>query len=82
MLPMTTDKITKEHRDKHAYIYVRQSSPKQVLHNRESQQNQYALVERAITLGWIGERVRVIVADLCERYSKVGHLMLEKQATP
>ena len=64
MLPTTTDEISKAHQDKHAYVYVRQSSPKQVLHNRESQQNQYALVERAIALGWRRERVHVIDADL------------------
>ncbi len=64
MLLTANDKITKGHLEKHAYVYVRQSSPKQVLHNRESQQNQYALVERAIALGWIPERVHVIDADL------------------
>jgi DNA invertase Pin-like site-specific DNA recombinase len=64
MLLTTSDKITRHHQEKHAYVYVRQSSPKQVLHNREGQQNQYALVERAIALGWIPERVHVIDADL------------------
>lgn len=43
---------------------MRQSSLQQVLHHRESQRNQYALVERAVALGWPAERVRVIDADL------------------
>jgi hypothetical protein len=45
------------HRERRAYVYVRQSTPKQVRENRESQQNQYALVGRAQALGWIPERV-------------------------
>ena len=63
MLP-ATEKITPRHRDRHAYIYVRQSTPRQVQHHRESQANQYALVERAGALGWIPERIHVIDADL------------------
>jgi len=58
------DKITARHCDRHAYVYVRQSTPKQVQHNQESQANQYALVQRAITLGWPAERVHVIDTDL------------------
>lgn len=61
MIP--NDKITPWHHERRAYVYVRQSTPKQVLHNRESQQNQYALVARAHTLGWIPERVHVIDCD-------------------
>jgi len=43
---------------------VRQSSPKQVAQNKESQQYQYQLQQRAIELGWAAERVRVIDSDL------------------
>lgn len=52
---MTTrpqEKITTRHRERHAYVYVRQSTPHQVHHHLESQRNQYALVQRAIDLGW------------------------------
>ena len=49
---MTHPKITTHHLAKKAMVYVRQSSPKQVLHNQESQRLQYALVERARVLGW------------------------------
>ena len=58
------EKITGRHRDHRAYIYIRQSSPKQVQHHRESLHNQYALVERAVALGWPAERVHVIDSDL------------------
>jgi DNA invertase Pin-like site-specific DNA recombinase len=55
--------VTDQHRGRHAIVYVRQSTTKQVQQNRESQHNQYALVERAFALGWVPERVRVIDAD-------------------
>ena len=59
-----TEKITAGHRERLAYIYVRQSTVRQVQQHRESQVNQYALVERARALGWSPERIRVIDADL------------------
>jgi DNA invertase Pin-like site-specific DNA recombinase len=62
--PTAAEKITARHQQRRAYVYVRQSSAKQVQHNRESQRNQYALVERAVALGWLAERVHVIDADL------------------
>ena len=57
-------KIADAHLARLAYIYVRQSSQKQVMQNKESQVNQYLLVERAKQLGWKGERIRVIDTDL------------------
>jgi DNA invertase Pin-like site-specific DNA recombinase len=59
-----TETITAQHRDRHASIYVRQSTLRQVQQHRESQANQYALVERAQALGWRPERIHVISADL------------------
>jgi len=64
MILTTAEKITPRHREQRAYVYVRQSSPQQVRHHRESQRNRYALVERAGALGWPPERVHVIDADL------------------
>ena len=57
-------KIADEHLARLAYIYVRQSSQKQVMQNKESQVNQYMLVERAEQLGWKRERIQVIDTDL------------------
>lgn len=57
-------KITATHQARLAYIYVRQSTAKQVAQNRESQDYQYRLQQRAMTLGWQAERVRVIDSDL------------------
>ena len=56
-------KITGLHLQRLACVYVRQSSLKQVEHNRESQVNQYQLAQRAVALGWHAERVQVIDAD-------------------
>jgi len=46
------EKIRSEHLDRAAYVYVRQSSMHQVRHHLEGQQRQYALAERARTLGF------------------------------
>ena len=64
MPPTAAEKITPGHRERLAYIYVRQSTVRQVQHHRESQVNQYALVEWAGTLGWAADRIRVLDADL------------------
>jgi DNA invertase Pin-like site-specific DNA recombinase len=63
MLPHQ-EKITSRHRERVAYVYVRQSTPKQVQQHQESQRNQYALVQRALELGWPSTRIHVIDADL------------------
>jgi len=61
---LTQDKITGRHRERYAYVYVRQSTPKQVQQHQESQRNQYALVQRGLDLGWPSTRIHVIDADL------------------
>jgi DNA invertase Pin-like site-specific DNA recombinase len=57
-------KILSPHRDKLALLYIRQSSPQQVLENRESTARQYALADYAVALGWPRERVLIIDDDL------------------
>jgi len=57
-------KISARHLQRTAYVYVRQSTPQQVQKHLESQENQRALAQRAIALGWSSQRVRVIDADL------------------
>jgi DNA invertase Pin-like site-specific DNA recombinase len=63
---MTTDvqKVTAAHLKRNAYLYIRQSTPRQVLENVESTKRQYALQQRAIALGWPAERIVVIDSDL------------------
>ena len=54
--------ITSEHLVRDAYVYIRQSTPDQLLKNPESRRRQYALETRARSLGW--ENVIVIDDDL------------------
>ena len=61
---MSEAKVQPQHLRRGAFVYVRQSSASQVEHNRESTQRQYALVERARSLGWTPEQVTVIDDDL------------------
>jgi DNA invertase Pin-like site-specific DNA recombinase len=56
-------KVTGAHLRRHAYLYVRQSTIKQVLHNTESALRQYDLRGRAIALGWQAEQIIVIDID-------------------
>jgi DNA invertase Pin-like site-specific DNA recombinase len=57
-------KVKSSHTQRAAFVYVRQSTPTQVEHNRESTERQYALVNRAIELGWARNQVCVIDEDL------------------
>ena len=57
-------KVSADHLRRDAYLYVRQSTLRQVFENTESTRRQYALRERAVALGWPVERVIVIDADL------------------
>jgi DNA invertase Pin-like site-specific DNA recombinase len=59
-----TTPILPQHIAKTALVYVRQSTPKQVLHNQESLRRQYQLVETAVQLGWPQARTSVIDDDL------------------
>ena len=56
-------KITPQHRQRRAVVYVRQSTPGQVERNTESSARQYALAERAVELGWPSEAVVVVDED-------------------
>ncbi len=57
-------KITAAHLSRMAYLYVRQSTMRQVFENTESTQRQYALRDRAVALGWPLDRIVVIDSDL------------------
>ncbi len=57
-------KLRREHLDRLAAVYVRQSSPAQVRKNTESTVRQYALVDEAQRLGWPASEVRVFDGDL------------------
>ena len=49
----TSELVTTQHLTRKAMIYIRQSTPHQVLTNQESLSLQYALKQRAFSLGWL-----------------------------
>ncbi len=61
---MRTEKVHSWHRDRLAIVYVRQSTPQQVLDHQESTRLQYGLAAQARDLGWAADRVVVIDDDL------------------
>src|ERR1700751_5002208 len=61
---MRDSRITSNHLSRDAYLYIRQSTPRQVSENGESTRRQYALRERAVAAGWPAERIHIIDQDL------------------
>ena len=57
-------KIRIQHKEKIAYIYLRQSTMGQVKLHQESTQRQYALKDKALQLGWDPSLIRIIDLDL------------------
>ena len=60
----THQKVTSAHLKRNAYLYIRQSTPRQVIANGESTKRQYALRQRAVALGWPEDHIIVIDHDL------------------
>jgi DNA invertase Pin-like site-specific DNA recombinase len=64
VLLLSSEKISSGHLARDAYVYVRQSTPSQMVQHTESLVRQYELRERAQALGWPAHQVVVIDADL------------------
>lgn len=64
MVAAKDSKVRAEHLARQAYLYVRQSTVRQVFENTESTARQYELRRRAVALGWAEEQVVVIDSDL------------------
>jgi DNA invertase Pin-like site-specific DNA recombinase len=60
----TSELVTSQHLTRKAIIYIRQSTPHQVLTNQESLKLQYALKQRALSLGWRDDDIEFVDADL------------------
>jgi DNA invertase Pin-like site-specific DNA recombinase len=58
-----SQKVQAQHLRRNAYLYVRQSSLRQVMTNTESTERQYALRQRAVALGWSQEQIVVVDTD-------------------
>ena len=65
-------KILRAHKEKSAYIYIRQSSVQQVRHHQESTERQYALKTKALELGWPEEKIRTLDGDLGMSGAQIG----------
>ena len=59
----TPTKVKASHLSRAAYLYVRQSTLRQVLNNTESTVRQYDLRQRAVALGWPAEQIIVVDVD-------------------
>jgi DNA invertase Pin-like site-specific DNA recombinase len=62
-LSLISPKIRAWHLQRKGIVYIRQSTPQQVIEHRESADRQYSLVHRAALLGWPKDRVEVIDED-------------------
>ena len=62
-MSLTSPKIRSWHLQRKAIVYIRQSTPQQVLEHRESADRQYGLVQRATALGWPRDGVEVVDED-------------------
>jgi DNA invertase Pin-like site-specific DNA recombinase len=62
-LALPSSKVKDWHKHRKAIVYIRQSTPQQVLQHRESADRQYALVQRAALLGWAADRVEIVDED-------------------
>jgi DNA invertase Pin-like site-specific DNA recombinase len=62
------EKIRPDHRERAAFVYARQSTAIQVMHNRTSTERQLGLVDVAVKLGW--ERNQVVVVEDLGRSGK------------
>ncbi len=66
-------KIRADHLQRNAYLYVRQSSVRQVYEHAESTKRQYALADRAVALGWPRQNIITIDSDLGQSGSTVAN---------
>ena len=57
-------KLKSTHLKRSAYLYIRQSTLRQVYENTESTMRQYALKEKAAALGWPRDSIITIDSDL------------------
>ncbi len=59
----THNQLTPAHLEREAWIYIRQSTLRQLQENTQSTHRQYALKQRALALGWSPDRIRIVDQD-------------------
>ncbi len=72
MYTTTEQKVGAAHLTRDAYVYIRQSTMRQVVEHTESTKRQYDLRQRAVALGWPSERIVLIDDDLGESAAYAG----------
>lgn len=61
--PLASAKIRPAHLSRNAIVYIRQSTPQQIIGNKESTNRQYGLEQRATLLGWPPAQIQVVDED-------------------
>ena len=69
----TSELVTQKHTSRKAIIYIRQSSPHQMISNQESLRLQYALSQRGAELGWHPDNIEIIDSDLGTTAATAAH---------
>lgn len=69
----TSELVTPQHLSRKAIIYIRQSSPHQMVSNQESLRLQYALRQKGVELGWHTDNIEVIDSDLGTTGATAAH---------
>src|SRR6516165_5425844 len=70
---MVSELVKPAHLDRRAVVYVRQSTPHQVITNQESLKLQYSLSQRARDLGWREADIDVIDSYLVQSGASAAH---------
>ncbi|MCP4900715.1 MAG: recombinase family protein [bacterium] len=78
MTPDLHHKVTVQHLKRSAYLYIRQSTLRQVTNNTESTRRQYDLRRRAVALGWGEEQIVVIDSDQGQSGSSADRIGFQK----
>src|SRR4249920_2784353 len=65
-------KVKATHLKRNAYLYIRQSTLRQVFENSESTKRQYAMRQKAVALGWPEDRIIVLDSDLGQSGASVA----------
>ena len=80
MTQETHQKVKATHLKRNAYLYIRQSTLRQVIENSESTKRQYALRQKAVALGWSEDRIIVIDNDLGQSGASAAGAELDRLA--
>ena len=69
-------KIQSHHQQRTAFVYLRQSTMHQVMHNQESTERQYALSQKAIDYGWSPSLVQILDGECCFSIEETKNTMI------